>query len=401
MQLGQIFKKGRSWFLRYREPSLKSGEIVQLQVCKRLAPVDKKYRTKRSVAPLALKFLAPVNAGALHAESTQRVKDFIESVYFPHAREKKRPSTYKGYSDIFRYHVKGSLGEISMRDFRTMIGERLLSDIAAETKLSHESLRRIKSFLSGVFKYAKQQGVIDGENPMRDTTVPAGKSSAKEDTYAYSLEEIQTMLRKLTEPARTVVLTAALTGLRVSEIRGLRWDAYTGEELRVVRTVWRTHLEDATKRPASKASVPILPVLRKALQAHRKRNLQNGFIFAGEKKGFSLNLHNLGKRVIQPALKGSGVVWHGWHSFRRGLGTNLYRLGVPDKVIQAILRHANVNTTLTFYVKPPATDSVAAMKKLQTALSQVRNVQRSVQRGKQRLGSSHVGSIVWAHSSVG
>lgn len=36
-----------------------------------------------------------------------------------------------------------------------------------------------------------------------------------------------------------------------------------------------------------------------------------------------------------------------------GLGTNLYRLGVPEKDIQAILRHANVDTTLTYYVKLP------------------------------------------------
>lgn len=28
--------------------------------------------------------------------------------------------------------------------------------------------------------------------------------------------------------------------------------------------------------------------------------------------------------------------WHGWHAVRRGLGSNLYRLGVPDMVIQRI-----------------------------------------------------------------
>jgi len=39
--------------------------------------------------------------------------------------------------------------------------------------------------------------------------------------------------------------------------------------------------------------------------------------------------------------------WHGWHAGRRGLGSNLYRLGVPELVIQRILRHANVSTTAT------------------------------------------------------
>jgi integrase len=49
--------------------------------------------------------------------------------------------------------------------------------------------------------------------------------------------------------------------------------------------------------------------------------------------------------------------WHGWHAARRGLGTNLYRLGVPEKTIQAILRHANVSTTNTYYIKSAADDT--------------------------------------------
>ena len=43
--------------------------------------------------------------------------------------------------------------------------------------------------------------------------------------------------------------------------------------------------------------------------------------------------------------------WRGWHAARRGLGGNLYALGVPEKVIQQILRHANVSTTSTYYIK--------------------------------------------------
>jgi integrase len=46
--------------------------------------------------------------------------------------------------------------------------------------------------------------------------------------------------------------------------------------------------------------------------------------------------------------------WHGWHAARSGLGSNLYRLGVPDMVIQRILRHANVSTTATYYIKTAA-----------------------------------------------
>jgi len=63
--------------------------------------------------------------------------------------------------------------------------------------------------------------------------------------------------------------------------------------------------------------------------------------------------------------------WHGWHAARRGLGTNLYRLGVPEKTNQAILRHANVSTTNTYYIKSAADDTRAAMAKLEQLLTGV------------------------------
>ncbi len=52
----------------------------------------------------------------------------------------------------------------------------------------------------------------------------------------------------------------------------------------------------------------------------------------------------------------------------RGLGSNLYRLGVPDMVIQRILRHANVSTTTGYYIKTAAGDVRDAMEKLENSI---------------------------------
>jgi integrase len=66
--------------------------------------------------------------------------------------------------------------------------------------------------------------------------------------------------------------------------------------------------------------------------------------------------------------------WHGWHAARRGLGSNLYALGVPEKVIQSILRHANVSTTVTYYVKTSDEQNVQAMGRLEDALPETLSV---------------------------
>jgi integrase len=364
MQKGQIFKKGGNWYLRFYRDEIREDNVVRLRVCKKLGVCDKgdkKDRPPDWVHLEANKILTPLNSGKSRPESTQTVSQFIDTAYLPYVEKYKRPSTLKGYADIFRDHLKDRVSETRLRDFRTFDGEHILALIAHETGLSHRSLLHIKSFLSGVFTYAKRTGVLDSINPMRDVSVPKGARG--KETYAYSLEEIQTMIRVLPEPARTIVTVAAFTGLRASELRGLRWDDFSGDELRITRTVWRTHLGEP-KTHASAAPIPVLSVLCQVLGEHRKRNRGCGYIFSGP-SGRPTDIDSLATRVIRPALRGSGVAWHGWHAFRRSLATNLYRIGVSARTIQAILRHSNVSTTLAYYVKTSEADSVAAMERLE------------------------------------
>jgi integrase len=63
-----------------------------------------------------------------------------------------------------------------------------------------------------------------------------------------------------------------------------------------------------------------------------------------------------------------GQQWGWWHPFRRGLATNLHRLGVDDKTIQVLLRHSSVQTTREIYIKSVAADTIAAMERLQDAI---------------------------------
>lgn len=391
-QKGYLFHKGKSWFVRYcddvKQPD---GSIRRKPVCKKLdVEYGGEYRTKASVKSFAQEILAPINRGTLNAASTQKVSDFIERIYFPQYVEGLRPATRKGYRMIWNSHLKNrrEMTKLALRDFRTIHGQQLLNDIARQASLSKNSLKHIKSFLSGIFGEAKRLDVLNAFNPMQGTKIPEAPES--EDTYAYSLDEVKRMLAVLSEPAWTVVLTAALTGLRKGEIRGLYWEDFDGKELSVRRSVWNSVVsEPKTKR--SKAPIPAVKQLADALEAHRLRmgKLAVGPIFqAGN--GSHLNLENLARRVIIPALSRCAVCrkaesehkpeghvfqldkslprWHGWHAFRRGLATNLHQLGVADKTIQAILRHSNVGLTMNIYVKTVAESQVTAMDALSEKL---------------------------------
>ncbi len=382
-QSGYLFHRGRSWFLRYCDDVLKpDGTIKRKLMCKKLdVEYGGEYRTEASVKTFVQDILAPVNAGVLNPSSTMLVTTFVEDVFLPEYADKHlRASTRKGYRDIWHDHVKNRLGKLTLRAFRTVDGEKLLAAIARDTGLGRNSLKRIKSFLSGVFKQAKRLGILDNVNPIQDVSIP--RSKEPEETYAYSLDEVKKMLSVLSEPVRTVVLTAALTGLRKGEIRGLCWEDFNGKELCVNRSVWNGIINPPKTRKSA-APVPIVKELAEALEDHRQRmgKLAVGPIFqAGN--GKPLNLDNLARRVIIPAIEkcvkcrkaeadhkpeahlfelDTTLAWHGWHAFRRGLATNLHGLHVHDKTIQAILRHSNIGLTMNVYVKSVAESGVNAM----------------------------------------
>lgn len=357
-QKGYVFHRYGSWFVRYRDTD-RTGKRVQK--CDKLkVEYGGEYRTRKSVQPFVAEILAPLNSGLLNPASTQTVCEFVEKIYLPeHVEKNLRPATLKQYRDVWRNHLKPRMGKLTLRGFRTVHGEQMLRQIAAQTGLGRSSLRHIKAFLSGAFKQAKRLGVLDGINPVQDVSIP--HAPEPEDTYAYTLAEVKAMLAMLEEPARTVVLTAALTGLRKSELRGLTWDNFDGRELSVKRSVWNSTVSEPKTR-RSRSPIPIVKQLADALEAHRLRAgllAQPGLPIFQCGNGAPLNLDNLARRVIAPVAK-----WHGWHAFRRGLATNLHALGVDDKTIQAILRHSNMSLTMNVYVKSVTESQVSAMEKI-------------------------------------
>jgi integrase len=308
MQNGRIYRKGPSWILDYNVKEMREGFATWVRRSKRLAPVSDEFRTPASVRHLAAEHLAPQNAKTTRPESTDTVAHFIEFNYLMQCRANLRPSTAAGYAYLFKM-LKPHLGVARLRDFGPVDGERVLTDFAAEKRRAQTMLKNVKGFLSGAFRYAVRTGTIRF-NPMRETMLPKnGKPMA--DTYAYSLEEIQAMLGVLGEPERTVVLLAALTGLRMAELRGLKWDDFAEGRLFVRRSVWRTHVGE-TKTPASAASVPVLPVVAEALKAHRQRSA-GSFVFSGT-TGRPLVLANVNPQGHRSRTCGqaNSLAWLAW-----------------------------------------------------------------------------------------
>jgi integrase len=126
--------------------------------------------------------------------------------------------------------------------------------------------------------------------------------------------------------------------------------------------MWNTYV-GATKTDAREAGTYVVPVLQKILKKYKEEfpEVGEGWVFRGEKLQRPLDLDNLSRRDIPQHINGA---WFGWHAFRRGLGTRLNEMGVDDKEIQSILRHADISTTQAYYILPNIERAKAGLKKL-------------------------------------
>jgi integrase len=344
--------------------------------------------SKKQARTEAKNFLAKINAPTLTPETAVTFTAFVESVYLPRIEQRTRPSTYRGYKVLWK-EIKPFCGNLWTRDVRTRHVQAILDAMAGTGRFNSNSMKHIKSFLSGIFRLADQQGYYEGANPVRETSLPLVRQP--DDTHAYSLEEVLTMMDAVPEPASTLIAAAAFTGARRGELRGMYWENYKDGELLIARSIWNGITTDP-KSKKSKAPIPIIGKLAAKLTEHRKGqgNPTAGPIFPnGARK--AADPDNFVHRVILPALDVCGVCskpesehrrathkferntvlpkWRGWHAFRRGLATNLNRLGVDDSVIQRILRHSHVGVTQACYIKTASEDAKAAMQKLESALN--------------------------------
>ena len=386
-QAGTIYKKGGVWYLRYSDFRVIDGQLQRKRLAKQLGSVAD--LNKQQARDEAKDFLARINKPTLMPETAVKFVDFVESVYLPRVEGRTRPSTYRGYKILWTA-LKPFCGDLWTRDVRTRHVQSILDAMAQTGRFNTHSMQHLKSFLSGIFRLADQQGYFEGANPVRETSLP--KTREAQETHAYSLEEILMMLDAVPEPASTLLATAAFTGVRRGELRGMFWENYKDGEFMIAKSIWNGITTDP-KSKKSRAPVPIIPKLAAKLTAHRKaqHNPISGPVFPNG-AGNAVDPESILRRQVLPALAVCGICskvesehrlildheyernktlpqWRGWHAFRRGLATNLHRLGVDDLTIQAILRHSNVAVTQKCYIKTASEQTQAAMHKLEIALN--------------------------------
>ena len=270
-QTGTIVQFCGRWYVRYSDYRTENATLVRKKLSHCLGKVTTKgKRPPADIEKSAEDFMQTINESIIPPEHSLSLADFVESVYLPWVKQNRRPSTYKNCRDVWNDHLQpvSQHDRAILRQTRTFTVQKWLNQIGKED-LSRNSLKRIKSTISGMFTLAKQLGYFDGVNPVQGTSVNPHASEAAE-MHAYSLEEINSMLMVFPEPASTAFAVAAYAGLRRGEIEGLEWTDYHDGALWVSRSIWNGR-ELPTKTKKSTAPVPVIRQLADRLELHRLR----------------------------------------------------------------------------------------------------------------------------------
>ena len=291
---------------------------------------------------------------------TSRREDLLDSVI-----TLKHPSDYTP-SDGLRCEVhyektRGFFGEEAKPfEVRMQLGDRK----EANWIVSGPTLRGVRATISTVLQSAVERGYVH-QNPAHGIRLRDTRGKAERRYYTPAV--IQKLLPELSEPCRTVVTVAVLTGLRIGEILALRWKRV--DMLRDTIEVTETFSDGQFGSPKTRSSRRVIPVsesLRKILEAHRSRSIQKDsedLVFTTP-TGTPLSSKNLYNRVLAPACDRIKEPRVSWHSFRHAHATLLAESGESMKTAQALLGHSDLETTLNVYTHALPTSQRRAVERV-------------------------------------
>jgi integrase len=174
---------------------------------------------------------------------------------------------------------------------------------------------------------------------------------------------------------RLMVLLAATTGLRRSELFGLKWcDVnFSGLDISICRSVYLGKI-GRCKTEASHHPVPITHRIAADLWIWKESTRHfrpDDWVFPSRRgKGKKpLWPGNVLTKVIRPAAVRAGISKRfGWHTFRHTYSTLLIANGENVKVVQELMRHASSHFTLQTYSQAQARSKRDAQTRIVEAL---------------------------------
>ncbi len=377
------FRRGRWWYLQTWQDVFVAGHLKRRKVWVKLAPASLPIREVRKIAAEKLR---PLNQGLESIGSATNFAAYVNETYIPVVMPTLATSTQERYRGVIANYLLPAFGQLSLREATHLNIQRYFSTTLATSGLSHESKDKIRDVLSSVLGSAVRFGVLV-KNPAENIRLPADRRGKRNAKPYLTPEQFDVLLAKISEPYATMVFVALYTGLRVSELIGLRWndiydDSITVDE-RYCRGDWGAPKTESSAATIAVNRVVIERILRlksltvevragRAVRKYRvvKSDRPSDLVFQSVRDGKPIRDNNALIRFIKPAARELGLPWVNWRCLRTSHATWLKMAGADVKDAQALLRHSRASTTLDIYQQFVPESQRRAVDRLTTLGSQ-------------------------------
>jgi integrase len=361
-QAGHIRKRGKRnpvWVGCYREDRIaEDGSRLRIQRSVVLGPVSKDFGKRKAQRKLSER-LAAINQGRHKPEVMISFERFVTERFEPNILPTLRFSTTRNYRHLVRRHLFPVFGPVPLPEIGPADIQAFLA--GKSKRYAPKTVLELRNLLSKIFSTAQKWGCIV-VNPASGAQVPALVDTRERITL--TPQQVRALLAVLSEPYRTMVLLAVLSGLRRGELFGLRWKWVNFEDgsVTVAESSYEGHLSPPKTR-ASRRKVFVGAVAMEALARLSPQNAQpEDFVFRTE-RGTPLNPNNVRARVLLPACERAKVPRIGWHNLRYTYATWADPTGESIKALQSQLGHTDSRLTLGVYTQPmPAAQRQLAEK---------------------------------------
>ena len=336
--------------------------------------------TRREVADKLAKLITDTNTGLITLRSEKPTfGQWLWTYLELYKKPKIRRTTYELYAGILRNHVPPYFASFKLDRVRTEDLQKLYLE------KEQQGLARTVRILHNLISSALKQAVLLGYIPrsVAEATIPP-KEKKKREIKVLSPEEIDKFLfcaqNYRLYPAFYLLLS---TGIRRGELLGLKWQDVDWEKqtISIERTLTYLKGEFILEEPKTKGScrtIPLFPEAVEVLKRWRKQWLEEriklgadwpntDLVFPSEAHT-PMNPRNF-LRTLKSILREAGLPPDiTIHSLRHTYATILLTEGEHPKVVQELLGHASITTTLDIYSRVMPGLKEQAVKKLEKVL---------------------------------
>jgi integrase len=324
----------------YKHPDGRKERIQEL------APIN----TRRGAEEHERKLLAAaVSSGTYHqappapAPVVPLLEVFVKD-YLAHAETRLKASTFADKRNRLKRDVLPLFGKQRLDELGVAAKDKL-AGVLKRKGLAATSINNSLGALGSVLRYAAELKVIEAAPPARFLSVPPSAFDFLD------FEEWEHLLRVAQgSPWYAALLLAGEAGLRLGEVRALRWcdlNFRTGV-LTVRKALWRSEL--GSPKGKRERSIPMTARLKGALQA--LRHLKGEFIFCQEDGAHWSE--SIFEAVIEGLVKRAQLRPIGFQVLRHTFCSHLAMKGATSKAIQELAGHQNLSTTQRYMHLSPA-----------------------------------------------